>query len=117
MFVQTGYFVNTAGMEANSVMTFYGHEKVEYNAQLCLMNMAVHRPNGIIKSSGEVNTFYHDTHNLDGCYDYVMTNLPFNVSKVNSESAQGAGRLPFGLLSINKDKEFGNINYFWISFF
>ena len=71
----------------------------------------------IIEIGETFKTFYHDTHNLDGCYDYVMTNLPFNVSKVNSESAQGAGRLPFGLLSINKDKEFGNTNYFWISFF
>ena len=117
MFVQTGDFVNAAGMEANSAMTFYGQEKVEYNAQLCLMNMAVHGLNGIIKSGDEANTFYHDAHNLDGCCDYVMANPPFNVDKVNSESAQSAGRLPFGLPSINKNKEFGNANYLWISYF
>ncbi len=117
MFVQTGDFVNAAGMEANSTMTFYGQEKVEYNAQLCLMNMAVHGLNGIIKSGDEANTFYHDAHNLAGCCDYVMANPPFNVDKVNSESAQSAGRLPFGLPSINKNKEFGNANYLWISYF
>ena len=117
MFVQTGDFVNAAGMEANSAMTFYGQEKVEYNAQLCLMNMAVHGLNGIIKSGDEANTFYHDAHNLDGCCDYVMANPPFNVDKVNSESAQSAGRLPFGLPSINAKKEFGNANYLWISYF
>lgn len=117
MFVQTGDFVNTAGMEANSTMTFYGQEKVEYNAQLCLMNMAVHGLNGIIKSGDEANTFYHDAHNLDGCCDYVMANPPFNVDKVNAESAQSAGRLPFGLPSINKNKQFGNANYLWISYF
>ena len=117
MFVQTGDFVNAAGMEANSAMTFYGQEKVEYNAQLCLMNMAVHGLNGIIKSGDEANTFYHDAHNLAGCCDYVMANPPFNVDKVNSESAQNAGRLPFGLPSINKNKEFGNANYLWISYF
>ena len=117
MFVQTGDFVNAAGMEANSAMTFYGQEKVEYNAQLCLMNMAVHGLNGIIKSGDEANTFYHDAHNLAGCCDYVMANPPFNVDKVNSESAQSAGRLPFGLPSINKNKEFGNANYLWISYF
>ncbi len=117
MFVQTGDFVNAAGMEANSAMTFYGQEKVEYNAQLCLMNMAVHGLNGIIKSGDEANTFYHDAHNLDGCCDYVMANPPFNVDKVNSESAQSVGRLPFGLPSINKHKEFGNANYLWISYF
>lgn len=32
MFVQTGDFVNEAGLQANSSMTFYGQEKVEYNA-------------------------------------------------------------------------------------
>ncbi len=117
MFVQTGDFVNAASMEANSAMTFYGQEKVEYNAQLCLMNMAVHGLNGIIKSGDEANTFYHDAHNLDGCCDYVMANPPFNVDKVNSESAQSAGRLPFGLPSVNKAKEVGNANYLWISYF
>ena len=117
MFVQTGDFVNAAGMEANSAMTFYGQEKVEYNAKLRLMNMAVHGLNGIIKSGDEANTFYHDAHNLDGCCDYVMANPPFNVDKVNAESAQSAGRLPFGLPGINKNKEFGNANYLWISYF
>ena len=43
MFVQTGDFVNHAGMIANNTMTFYGQEKVEYNAKLCLMNMAAER--------------------------------------------------------------------------
>ena len=117
MFVQTGDFVNAAGMAANSAMTFYGQEKVEYNAQLCLMNMAVHGLTGVIKSGDEANTFYHDAHNLDGCCDYVMANPPFNVDKVNSESAQSAGRLPFGLPSVNAKKEFGNANYLWISYF
>lgn len=117
MFVQTGDFVNAAGMEANAAMTFYGQEKVDYNAKLCLMNMAVHGLNGIIKSGDEANTFYHDAHNLDGCCDYVMANPPFNVDKVNSESAQSAGRLPFGLPSVNKNKEVGNANYLWISYF
>ena len=117
MFVQTGDFVNAAGMEANAAMTFYGQEKVEYNAQLCLMNMAVHGLNGIIKSGDEANTFYHDAHNLNGCCDYVMANPPFNVDMVNSESTQSAGRLPFGMPTVNKDKKVSNANYLWISYF
>ena len=72
MFVQSGDFVNSVGMNANSTMTFYGQEKVEYNAQLCLMNMAVHGLTGVIKSGDEANTFYHDAHNLNGCCDYIM---------------------------------------------
>ncbi len=117
MFVQSGDFVNAAGMNANSAMTFYGQEKVEYNAQLCLMNMAVHGLTGIIRSGDEANTFYHDVHNLNGCCDYVMANPPFNVDKVKAESCAAAGRLPFGLPGVNKNKEFGNANYLWISYF
>ena len=117
MFVQTGDFVEHAGMRANNTMTFYGQEKVEYNAQLCLMNLAVHGLTGVVKSGDEANTFYHDAHNLVGCCDYVMANPPFNVDKVKSESAQSAGRLPFGLPAVNKNKEIGNANYLWVSYF
>ena len=117
MFVQTGDFVNEAGLQANSSMTFYGQEKVEYNAQLCLMNMAVHGLTGVIKSGDEANTFYHDAHNLEGCCDYVMANPPFNVDQVKAESAVSAGRLPFGCPKENKNKEIGNANYLWISYF
>ena len=117
MFVQTGDFVNEAGLQANSSMAFYGQEKVEYNAQLCLMNMAVHGLTGVIKSGDEANTFYHDAHNLEGCCDYVMANPPFNVDKVKAESAVSAGRLPFGCPKENKNKEIGNANYLWISYF
>ena len=117
MFVQTGDLVEHAGMLANNTMTFYGQEKVEYNAQLCLMNLAVHGLSGVIKSGDEANTFYHDAHNLDGCCDYVMANPPFNVDKVKAESAQSAGRLPFGMPAVNKNKEVSNANYLWISYF
>ena len=117
MFVQTGDFVNREGMQANDVMTFYGQEKVAYNAQLCLMNMAVHGLTGVIKSGNDANTFYHDAHNLNGKCDYVMANPPFNVKKVNAESASAADRLPFGLPAVNKKKEISNANYLWISYF
>jgi len=118
MFVQTGDFVNQTGLSANTQMTFYGQEKVEYNAQLCLMNMAVHGLNGKIISGDGANSFYHDAFNLAGKCDYVMANPPFNVDKVKSESASAAGRLPFGLPGVNaKTKEVGNANYLWISYF
>ncbi len=117
MFIQSGDFVNSKGMSANKSMTFYGQEKVEYNAKLCLMNIAVHGLTGVIKSGDEANTFYKDAHNLVGCCDYVMANPPFNVDKVKSEATQNAGRLPFGLPSVNKAGEIGNANYLWISYF
>ena len=118
MFVQTGDFVNSTGTQANQAMTFYGQEKVEYNAKLCMMNIAVHGLTGVIMSGNEANTFYHDAHNLEGKCDYVMANPPFNVDKVKVESTSSAGRLPFGLPSYNKDtKEVSNANYLWISYF
>lgn len=118
MFVQTGDFVNAEGVNANKAMTFFGQEKVEYNAKLCHMNMAVHGLTGKIKSGDEANTFYHDAHNLEGKCDYVMANPPFNVDKVKSETTDNAGRLPFGLPSVNKKtKEIGNANYLWIQYF
>ena len=41
MFVSSADFTEQYGANANMAMTFYGQEKVEYNAKLCLMNMAV----------------------------------------------------------------------------
>ena len=118
MFVQTGDFVNSEGMAANTQMTFYGQEKADFNAKLCAMNIAVHGLEGKIKSGNEANTFYNDAHNLVGQCDYVMANPPFNVDKVNSETASNAGRLPFGLPSVNKKtKMVGNANYLWIQYF
>ena len=118
MFVQTGDFVEAAGHSANQAMTFYGQEKVTYNAQLCLMNMAVHGLTGSIRSGEDANTFYHDAYSLEGRCDYVMANPPFNVDKVKAEAAQNAGRLPFGLPGVNKKSgDVGNANYLWISYF
>ncbi len=117
MFVSSADFIEQYGANANTAMTFYGQEKLDYNAKLCIMNMAVHGLNAKIVSGDEANTFYNDAHNLDGCCDYVMANPPFNVDKVKSETAQNHGRLPFGLPSVNKNKEVGNANYLWISYF
>lgn len=118
MFVQSGDFVNQEGMNANSQLTFYGQEKVDYNAQLCMMNMAVHGLNAHIMSGDAANTFYHDAWHIAGKCDYVFANPPFNVDKVKAESCEAAGRLPFGLPGVNKKtKEVGNANYLWISYF
>ena len=117
MFIQSGAFVTAAGEKPTHAMTFYGQEKIEYNAKLCLMNMSVHGLSVTLKSGDEANTYYNDSHNLCGRCDYVMANPPFNVDKVKSESAASAGRLPFGLPAVNKSKEFGNANYLWISYF
>ena len=117
MFVSSADFIEQYGTNANTAMTFYGQEKVDYNAKLCAMNMAVHGLNAKIVSGNEANSFYQDHFSLEGRCDYVMANPPFNVDKVKSETTQNAGRLPFGLPSVNKNKEIGNANYLWISYF
>ena len=118
MFVQTGDFINHAGMHANETMTFYGQEKVDYNAKLCRMNMAVHGLEAQIASGDDANTFYNDVYSLAGKCDYVMANPPFNVDKVNADNAAAAGRLPFGSPAYSeKTKAIGNANYLWISYF
>ena len=108
MFVQTGDFVNHAGMVANNTMTFYGQEKVEYNAKLCLMNMAVHGLTGVVKSGDEANSFYHDAHNLAGCCDYVMANPPFNLSGWGQDKLLDDVRWQYGTPPAN------NANFAWL---
>lgn len=117
MFVQSGDFVNNLGMNANSTLTFYGQEKVDFNAKLCLMNMAVHGLNAIIKSGDDANTYTKDAHNLNGACDFVMANPPFNVNGVREADVAGSERLPFGLPAVNKEKEISNANYLWIQYF
>lgn len=117
MFVSASDYVRDHGGNPAESMTYYGQEKVEYNAKLCLMNMAVHGMNGKIVSGDAANTFYHDAHSLDGKCDYVAANPPFNVDKVKAEDAQSEGRMPLGLSSINKKGEFSNGNYLWINYF
>lgn len=71
MFVSAADYVRDQGGNPVESMMFYGQEKVDYNAKLCLMNMAVHgmQACGDIKSGDEANTFYHDAHKLDGKCD------------------------------------------------
>lgn len=117
MFVQSGDFVNSLGMNANTALTFYGQEKVDFNARLCLMNMAVHGLNAKIKSGDDANTYTKDAHNLIGSCDFVMANPPFNVNGVKEADVQDSTRLPFGLPGVNKAKEISNANYLWIQYF
>ena len=119
MFIQSGDFIRTETGDDNPNLstTFYGQEKVEYNAKLCRMNMSVHGLEAHIISGNEANSFYHDHFNLEGKCDTVMANPPFNVKAVSAELAEAAGRLPFGLPKVNDEKCFSNANYLWVSYF
>lgn len=119
MFVSASDYVREHGGDPAQSMMFYGQEKVDYNAKLCLMNMAVHGMQGAIKSGDEANTFYHDAHALEGKCDYVAANPPFNVDKVKWAAAVDAGRLPLGVPKENKKHEVSTsgANYLWINYF
>lgn len=119
MFVSASDYVREHGGDPARSMMFYGQEKVDYNAKLCLMNMAVHGMQGIIKSGDEANTFYNDAHALEGKCDYVAANPPFNVDKVKWSAAVNAGRLPLGVPKENKKHEVSTsgANYLWINYF
>lgn len=119
MFVSASDYVRERGGNPAETMMFYGQEKVDYNAKLCLMNMAVHGMQGNIKSGDDANTFYNDAHALDGKCDFVAANPPFNVDKVKHARALDAGRLPLGTPKANKKKEVSasGANYLWINYF
>lgn len=119
MFVSASDYVREHGGDPAQSMMYYGQEKVDYNAKLCLMNMAVHGMQGTIKSGDEANTFYHDAHALEGKCDYVAANPPFNVDKVKWAAAVDAGRLPLGKPKENKKHEVSTsgANYLWINYF
>lgn len=76
MFVSASDYVREHGGNPADTMMYFGQEKVDYNAKLCLMNMAVHGMQGVIKSGDEANSFYHDAHELEGKCDFVAANPP-----------------------------------------
>lgn len=119
MFVSASDYVREHGGNPAESMMYYGQEKVNYNAKLCLMNMAVHGMQGIIKSGDEANSFYHDAHDLEGKCDYIAANPPFNVDKVKWSRTIDAGRMPLGVPKENKKGEVSTsgANYLWINYF
>jgi len=115
MFVQTGYFIESEGLQPAEKVTFYGQEKAELNTKLSKMNLTVHGLEGNIL---EGNTFYEDKHNLlHGC-DFVMANPPFNVDGVDKgkDTVKKDPRLMFGDNKVNLPKN-DNANYLWIQYF
>lgn len=119
MFVSASDYVREHDGNPSQTMMYYGQEKVEYNAKLCLMNMAVHGMEGHIKSGDDANSFYHDAFDLNGTCDYVAANPPFNVDKIKAEAAVNAGRMPLGVAKANKKGEVSTsgANYLWINYF
>lgn len=117
MFVQSSHFIESAGEDTMSRVTFYGHEKNETTAKLAQINLAVHGLQGSIRSGDEAITYYQDPHELRSKCDFVMANPPFNVDEVDADKVKNDPRLPFGLPGVNKAKKVSNANYLWLSYF
>jgi type I restriction enzyme M protein len=95
-------------MNPNSEIMVYGEEKTDETVRLCKMNLAVHGLSGDIR---EGNSYYEDIHNCVGTFDFVMSNPPFNVNKIDKERIKDDPRFPFGMPTPD------NGNYIWIQIF
>lgn len=108
MFVQSARFVENHKANPNSEISIYGEEKTAETVRLCKMNLAVHGLSGDIR---EGNSYYEDIHNTVGKFDFVMSNPPFNVNKIDKERIKDDPRFPFGMPTPD------NGNYIWIQIF
>lgn len=110
MFVQSELFARRRSLKATNVLGVYGQEKVEGTVKLCKMNLAVHGISGL-ENIKVANTYYDDSHECLGRFDFVLANPPFNVDGVDKERLEGDGRFPWGTPRV------GNANYLWIELF
>ena len=109
MFVQSARFVENHRKNPNEEIAIYGQEKTAETVRLCKMNLAVHGLSGDIR---EANSYYEDLHRATGRFDFVMTNPPFNVDRVNKERVKDdRARFPLGMPTVD------NANYLWIQLF
>lgn len=123
MFVQSANFVR-AHSKAAKVMNeiaIYGQEKGTSNIRTAKMNLAIHGLSGKI---AEVNSYYEDTFNSVGAFDFVLANPPFNVKGkdknkqivIDPAKLKGDPRYYLGLPLTGKG-EVSNANYLWMQIF
>lgn len=114
MFVQSASFVRRHNKKASDQISIYGIEKDGTTVNLNKMNLAVHGLTGDVR---EANTYYDRPQALfpevfvDGGFDFVMANPPFNVSGVDKERLEKDERFTLGLPRTD------NANYIWIQQF
>lgn len=128
MFVQSGSFIakHREEIEAKGVdssVFVYGLEKEHETVKLARMNLALNGLRGEVKQG---NSYYEDTHNAFGRFDYVLANPPFNVDDVSLSTVEKDRR--FNTYGIPRNKTKGkkseqgketvpNANYLWINLF
>ncbi len=124
MFVQSANFVKSHSEKKSQVMNevaLYGQEKGSSNIRTAKMNLAIHGLSGKIT---EVNSFYTDSFNSIGAFDFVLANPPFNVKGkdknkqivIDPAKIKGDPRYYLGLPITGKG-EISNANYLWMQMF
>jgi type I restriction enzyme M protein len=108
MFVQSARFVEEHRASGGDRLSIYGQERVDETVKLCRMNLAVHGLGGQVR---QANTYYEDSYDSVGQFDFVMANPPFNVNKVDKTKLVDDPRFPFGLPKSD------NANYLWMQVF
>ena len=108
MFVQSAEFIHNHQQNGNGQISIYGSERVAETIRLCKMNLAVHGLEGNIR---QANSYYQDPHRCLDRFDFVMTNPPFNVDRVDRERLRDDPRFPFSMPRVD------NANYLWIQLF
>lgn len=127
MFVQSAHFIEAHRKELTSSsdrgVYVCGQEKTPETVNLAKMNLAVNGLRGEIKRA---ITYYEDSFNSFGAFDYVLANPPFNVDDVSLSSVEKDKRFnTYGIprkKSKAKKKDQGketvpNANYLWINLF
>lgn len=107
MFVHSAQFVERHKQSAADELAIYGQEKTGETVRLARMNLAVHGLSGEIR---EGNSYYEDSHQSVGRFDFVMANPPFNVDKIDKAKLEGDRRFP-------ALPRADNGNYIWIQMF
>jgi type I restriction enzyme M protein len=123
MFVQSANFVkaHTKTAKIMNEIAIYGQEKGSSNIRTAKMNLAIHGLSGKI---AEVNSFYEDSFNSVGTFDFVLANPPFNVKGkdknkqivIDPAKIKGDPRYYLGL-PLTGQGEISNANYLWMQMF
>lgn len=123
MFVQTAHYIEHHNKQGSNInLRAYGVEKDSATVRLAKMNLVLNNVRGTIT---EANTYYNDTYDSVGKFDYVMANPPFNVDEVELDLVKNQPRFNKYGVPQNKTKStkkdaketVPNANYLWISQF
>jgi type I restriction enzyme M protein len=124
MFIHSAKFIQKHQSVNNSFI--YGQEKKGETARLARLNLTINNLRSDVRevdNSLAASTYNTEHFKVEGEFDYVMANPPFNVdeikiSEIGSHSLFNTYGLPLSSnKSGNQPKIFSNANYLWVSLF